>query len=208
MSGSAAREGIRHVADRAIQHTESLSLHAAGDRASTRGAHLRVVKPGGHHGNAIDAAAGTKRHAEASRHSRRTPRLRPISLQRCARRPAQDGRVDRETLAWSPRPRARRRDPRDMVHIRIDYLEAALRERVKAAGGIRRPRQRLWEVEWKTVLDPGSQARVADNGSTWNAYAFRYPDADAYGYTRRFPYSPAGFRPAQGNVHISLGVRG
>ena len=71
-----------------------------------------------------------------------------------------------ETLAWSPRPRARRRDPRDMVGIRIDYLEAALRERVKAAGGIWRPRQRLWEVDWKTVLDLGLQARVADDGST------------------------------------------
>ena len=35
-----------------------------------------------------------------------------------------------------------------------------LRERVKTAGGIWRPRQRLWEVDWKTVRELGLQSRV------------------------------------------------
>jgi hypothetical protein len=70
-----------------------------------------------------------------------------------------------ETLPWSPRPRARRRDPHDMVGVRIDFSEAVLRSRVKAAGGIWRPRRHLWELDWKTVRALGLQARAADDAS-------------------------------------------
>jgi len=35
-----------------------------------------------------------------------------------------------------------------------------LRERIKTAGGIWRARQRLWEVDWKTVRELGLQSRV------------------------------------------------
>lgn len=47
-----------------------------------------------------------------------------------------------------------------MVAVRIHYSETALRERIKDAGGIWRPRQRLWEIDWKTVRELGLQGRV------------------------------------------------
>lgn len=64
------------------------------------------------------------------------------------------------TTPWSPRQRNARREPHDMVPVRIAYSEAALRERIKAAGGIWRPRHKLWEVDWKTVVELGLQPRV------------------------------------------------
>ena len=65
-----------------------------------------------------------------------------------------------ETAPWLSHSRNPRRQPEDMVAVRIAFSETALRERVKAAGGIWRPRDRLWEVDWKTVRDLGLQARV------------------------------------------------
>jgi hypothetical protein len=65
-----------------------------------------------------------------------------------------------ETTPWNPRRRNARREPQDLVAIRIEYAETVLRERIKAAGGIWRHRQRLWEVDWKTVHDLGLRARV------------------------------------------------
>jgi hypothetical protein len=67
-----------------------------------------------------------------------------------------------DTTPWVPRQRKPRRDPLDMVAVRIAYSESELRERVKRAGGIWRPRHRLWEVDWKTVREPGLQARVVE----------------------------------------------
>ena len=66
-----------------------------------------------------------------------------------------------ESTPWNPRQRNARREPHDMVAVRIEYSETALRERIKAAGGIWRHRQRLWEVDWKTVRELGLQSRVA-----------------------------------------------
>jgi len=68
-----------------------------------------------------------------------------------------------ETLPWTPRGRAPRREPRDRVGVRIGYSETTLRERIKTAGGIWRPRQRLWEIDWRTVTELGLQSRVADD---------------------------------------------
>lgn len=69
-----------------------------------------------------------------------------------------------ETLPWTPRGRAPRRQPHDMVGVRIAYSEIALRERIKRAGGIWRPRHRLWEIDWKTAGELGLQTRVVDDG--------------------------------------------
>ena len=74
-----------------------------------------------------------------------------------------------ETLPWPRPPKllhswVLRRDPHDMVGVRIAYSESALRERIKNAGGIWRPRQRLWEVDWKTVRELGLKSRVVDDG--------------------------------------------
>ena len=65
-----------------------------------------------------------------------------------------------ETVPWVPNRRNARREPQDMVAVRIAFSETTLRERIKAAGAIWRPRQRLWEVDWKTVLALGLQGRV------------------------------------------------
>lgn len=65
-----------------------------------------------------------------------------------------------ETTAWTPRQRNARREPEDRVAVRIGFSEAGLREQIKAAGAIWRPRQRLWEVDWETVCALGLQTRV------------------------------------------------
>lgn len=65
-----------------------------------------------------------------------------------------------ETTPWVPHARHPRSDPHDMVAVRIGYSETTLRERIKNAGGIWRPRHRLWEIDWKTVRDLGLQSRV------------------------------------------------
>lgn len=65
-----------------------------------------------------------------------------------------------ESAPWNPRQRNARREPHDMVAVRIEYSETALRERIKTAGGIWRHRQRLWEVDWDTVRELGLQSRV------------------------------------------------
>jgi hypothetical protein len=65
-----------------------------------------------------------------------------------------------ETAPWNPRQRNPRREPEDMVAVRIAFSETALRERIKAAGAIWRPRHRLWEVDWKTVVELGLHGRV------------------------------------------------
>jgi len=67
-----------------------------------------------------------------------------------------------EEVEWQPRDRRPRRRPHDLVGVGIAYHEHALRQAVKAAGGIWRPRQRLWEVSWATVVALGLAERVAD----------------------------------------------
>ena len=47
-----------------------------------------------------------------------------------------------------------------VVAVRIAYSDTDLRQRIKAAGGIWRARQRLWEVDWKTVRELGLQSRA------------------------------------------------
>ena len=69
-----------------------------------------------------------------------------------------------ETSPWKPNPRAPRVSVTDMVGVRIDFTETALRERIKQAGGIWRPRQRLWEVDRKTVRALNLYDRVISDG--------------------------------------------
>lgn len=65
-----------------------------------------------------------------------------------------------ESAPWTPRTRNARREPTDMVYVRIAFGEHALRERIKATAAIWRPRQKLWEVDWRTVRELGLQSRV------------------------------------------------
>jgi hypothetical protein len=69
-----------------------------------------------------------------------------------------------EEVEWTPRDRRPRRNASDRVGIRVDYHENALRHAVKTAGGIWRPRQRLWELRWEAVRVLGLEGRVVDDG--------------------------------------------
>ena len=50
--------------------------------------------------------------------------------------------------------------PNHPLAIRVDYWETELRERIKAAGGIWRPRQKLWELRYADVVALGLESRV------------------------------------------------
>jgi len=69
-----------------------------------------------------------------------------------------------EAVDWEPRNRRPRRRPHDLVGVQIGYDEGALRSAVKTAGGIWRPRQRLWELSWEAVRVLGLESRVIDGG--------------------------------------------
>ena len=69
-----------------------------------------------------------------------------------------------ETTPWTPRERSRRRDPAELVGVSIAYDETNLRARIKAAGGIWRPRHRLWEIDWRTVRELEIHDRVVEPG--------------------------------------------
>ena len=61
---------------------------------------------------------------------------------------------------WHGRARRPRRDDHDLVGVRIEWRESALRAAVKQAGAIWRPRQKLWEMTWETVRALGIGNRV------------------------------------------------
>ena len=69
-----------------------------------------------------------------------------------------------DTQPWTPRTREPRRRPDDLVGVRIAYSDTSLRAQIKSTGGIWRPRQRLWEIDWKTVRALGLEARVVSDG--------------------------------------------
>jgi hypothetical protein len=48
--------------------------------------------------------------------------------------------------------------------VRVEYCESELREKVKAAGGICRPRQKLWELPYEAVVALGLESRVVASG--------------------------------------------
>ena len=44
--------------------------------------------------------------------------------------------------------------------IKVEYWETDLRDKVKAAGGIWRPRHKFWELRYKDVIALGLESRV------------------------------------------------
>jgi hypothetical protein len=50
--------------------------------------------------------------------------------------------------------------PEQRLGIRVEYWESDVREKVKAAGGIWRPRHKLWEMRYEDVIALGLEARV------------------------------------------------
>lgn len=68
-----------------------------------------------------------------------------------------------EEVEWKPRERRPRRRPHDLVGVSVGYDERTLRQAVKTAGGIWRPRHRLWELSWDAVRVLGLESRVVSS---------------------------------------------
>ena len=55
--------------------------------------------------------------------------------------------------------------PTERLGVRIEYWETVLRNKVKEAGGLWRPRHKLWELSYEDVGALGLESRVvADEG--------------------------------------------
>ena len=65
-----------------------------------------------------------------------------------------------EEVPWRGCARKPRRNDHDFVGVRVAWDEADLRIAVKKAGGIWRPRQKLWEMPWNAVRTLGIGHRV------------------------------------------------
>jgi hypothetical protein len=69
-----------------------------------------------------------------------------------------------EESAWvteSPiQPRMQSHPFSQYLAVRVEYWETELQEKVKAAGGIWRPRQKLWEMRCEDVVALGLESRV------------------------------------------------
>ena len=69
-----------------------------------------------------------------------------------------------EESDWTAKPSTRTqgyaRPSKQPLAVRVEYWETELREKVKAAGGIWRPRHKLWEVTYEDVVALGLESRV------------------------------------------------
>jgi hypothetical protein len=64
----------------------------------------------------------------------------------------------------------------NVLAIRVEYWESDLRAKVKAAGGIWRPRHKLWELRYDDVVALGLESRVvASDASETESAEGRYP---------------------------------
>ena len=61
-----------------------------------------------------------------------------------------------DSVKWRPKERKPRMRPTDLVGVRVQYNEMDVRRAIKLAGGIWRPRQRLWEVTWECRAHAGA----------------------------------------------------
>jgi hypothetical protein len=55
------------------------------------------------------------------------------------------------------------RSPSDRVGIQVAGYEKAIRQRVKQAGGIWRPRQKLWELSYGQAIALGLENRIIND---------------------------------------------
>ena len=74
--------------------------------------------------------------------------------------------IEEESDWTAESPASPRQPSAQRLGVRVEYWENDLRERVKAAGGIWRPRQKVWELCYEDVVTLGIESRmVADTGS-------------------------------------------
>ena len=80
---------------------------------------------------------------------------------------------------WDPpRPRFARDQ---IVGLRIAFAEAAVRDRVKQAGGTWNPERRVWQLRYDRVIDLGLSRRIVDTSASNSRYPLpsgEHPDAD------------------------------
>ena len=50
--------------------------------------------------------------------------------------------------------------PMERLAVRVEYWETVLQSKVKEAGGLWRPRQKLWELSYEDVVALGLESRV------------------------------------------------
>jgi len=50
--------------------------------------------------------------------------------------------------------------PSQRLAVRVEYWESDLREKVKSAGAIWRPRHKLWEMRYEHIVALGLESRV------------------------------------------------
>ena len=67
---------------------------------------------------------------------------------------------------WAWEPPAPRLPADQIVALRIDFAEVALRERVKQAGGKWNPRQKVWELCYGHVVALNLEARIVEEEVT------------------------------------------
>jgi hypothetical protein len=91
--------------------------------------------------------------------------LRPLPIRQGERRRVKTAELIVEDVAWPGRARKPRRNDHDLVGVRVDWKESELRAAVKRAGGIWRPRQRLWELSWGAVRALDLHGRVVEESS-------------------------------------------
>ena len=68
-----------------------------------------------------------------------------------------------------------------IVGLRVAFAEAAVRDRVKQAGGTWNPKRRVWQLRYDRVVDLGLSRRIVDAPASNSRYPFpsgEHPDAD------------------------------
>ena len=68
-----------------------------------------------------------------------------------------------------------------IVGLRVAFAEAAVRDRVKQAGGTGNPERKVWQLRYDRVVDLGLSRRIVDAPASNSRYPFpsgEHPDAD------------------------------
>ena len=71
--------------------------------------------------------------------------------------------------------------PDQIVGLRVAFAEAAVRDRVKQAGGTWNPERRVWQLRYDRVVDLGLSRRIVEAPASNSRYPFpsgEHPDAD------------------------------
>ncbi len=72
-----------------------------------------------------------------------------------------------EETDWQSDPKATKTQepirPQQLLGVRVEYWETDIRDKVKAAGGIWRPRHKLWEMRYEDVVALGLESRIVED---------------------------------------------